>query len=80
MIFKRKKVDEPRITMKEVADLITEPIDWEQRRYVIAKAVLSNPAFIRTEKSGNFEVFYVEPSVKTAIKVADALIKKLKGY
>lgn len=36
----RKKTEEPRITMEEFAKLTTEPIDWEQRRYEIAKDVL----------------------------------------
>ena len=55
-------------------------IDWEQRRYEIAKAVLSNPAFVRIDKYDNgFEVFHVDKTVTTALKAADELIKRLKG-
>jgi len=78
--MKLKKPKESKITMEEFTKLCAEPIDWEQRRYEIAKAVLSNPAFIRTDKSEIYEVFYVDASVKTALKVADKLIEELKGY
>ncbi len=59
--------------------VVKETIDWEMRRFEIAKAVLSNPAFIRTDEYEGISAFHVDYSVKTAIKVADTLIKKLKG-
>lgn len=55
-------------------------VDWEQRRYEIAKAVLTNPAFVRIDRYDNgFEVFHVDKTVATALKAADELIKRLKG-
>lgn len=38
MRFKNPK--ESKITMDEFAKLTTEPIDWEQRRYEVAKAMM----------------------------------------
>lgn len=50
-------------------------IDWEQRRYEIAKAtmqgVLSNPAFCNTSTNKDFPI-------KIAIYSADKLIEELK--
>ena len=58
----------------------TKNIDWEQRRYEIAKAVLTNPAFVRRDQYENgIEAFYVDKTVNTALKAADELIERLKG-
>ena len=51
-------------------------IDWEQRRYEIAKAamqgVLSNPAFCNTSTNKDFPI-------KIAVYSADKLIEELKS-
>lgn len=51
-------------------DLMKKEIDWEQRRYEIAKAVL--PEAIR--------IFENSDPVEIAVSYADDLIKKLKKY
>lgn len=60
-------------------------IDWEQRRYEIAKeamgALISSPSYQFCEVNNYYEV-YIEPSedvAKDAVKYADALIEELKG-
>lgn len=45
-------------------------IDWEQRRYVIAKEVMANEA-----SKGSFS----KDAAKYAVACADALIEELKG-
>lgn len=58
-------------------------IDWEQRRYEIAKAVLSNPQMIestrRTVDSYTYTVNDIDKTIGKAVAIADKLIKELKG-
>ena len=61
--MKFKKTKEPKITMEEFTKLYAEPIDWEQRRYEIAK-----DAFILLSDIESRE----------AVRWADALIDELK--
>lgn len=49
-----------------------DEIDWEQRRYEIAKDVLA--AYATTQDG-----IVVEIDVPSAVRIADALIKELKG-
>lgn len=58
---------------------IDTTIDWEHRRYEIAKAALSNPALVYTEEIGPIKAFDIDKTVKNALKAADKLIKELKG-
>jgi hypothetical protein len=59
------------------------PIDWEQRKYELAKAFeaasLANPEYMQYATMG--EKFYTpeERLAKVSIKYADALIKELKS-
>ena len=55
----------------ELLDTTESPIDWEQRRYEIAKEVLANIPANYPES--------LETKVSIAVMRADALIKELKG-
>jgi len=66
------------MTIKEVDEIIyptlTEPksdIDWEQRRYEIAKALMSSE---RIEDYG----YNLQKKAQSCIEIADELIKQLK--
>lgn len=56
--------------IRECSNYMTNAIDWEQRRYEIAKAVLPVLIAQTTNTDGNFS--------GRAISYADALIEKLK--
>lgn len=62
---------------------IHSAIDWEKRRYEIAKAVLSNPQMIestqRTVGSYTYTVNDIDKTIDKAVAIADKLIEKLKG-
>lgn len=55
-----------------IADNAPSPIDWEQRRYEIAKDVMEGLVIDSTFWS-------VEQIADESVKYADALIKRLKG-
>ena len=61
---------------KSELDFIGEDINWEQRRYEIAKdamnGLLSAPNWVNPE-------FNTTEAVKLAVEFADKLIKELKG-
>lgn len=66
-------------------DKSKESINWEQRRYELAKeamgALISSPSYQFCEVDNYYEV-YIESSedvAKDAMKYADALIEELKG-
>lgn len=64
-------------------DFIEEPpakdIDWEQRRYEIAKEILPNAKYYQRYRSdGLLHNLTMEESVKVAVLYADALIAELK--
>lgn len=68
-----------------VEDYYQREINWEQRRYEIAKeamgALISSPSY-QFYKVNNYYEVYIEPSeevAKDAVKYADALIEELKG-
>lgn len=52
-------------------DFFSETIDWEQRRYELAKDIIK--AVIADDRGGNSDAI-----VKYAVNCADALIKRLK--
>lgn len=52
-------------------DFFSETIDWEQRRYELAKDIIK--AVIADDRGGNSDVI-----AKYAVNCADALIKRLK--
>lgn len=52
-------------------DFFSETIDWEQRRYELAKAIIK--AIVADDRGGNSDAI-----VKYAVNCADALIKRLK--
>ena len=55
-------------------------IDWEQRRYEIAKEILPNCVDFYDDVVRLMDINkIIDDSTKLAIKYADALIKKLKG-
>lgn len=49
-------------------------IDWEQRRYEIAKSML--PVVVRSNSSG---IMSIKQVARLAVDYADALIEELKG-
>lgn len=51
------------------------PIDWEQRRYEIAKAVAAQQVFTCTDTDG---VTYNAVAARQCVEFADALIEELK--
>ena len=54
-------------------------IDWEQRRYEIAKEILPNAKYYQRYRSdGLLHNLTMEESVKVAVLYADALIAELK--
>ena len=57
----------------ELIDTQETPIDWEQRRYEIAKEVLASS--FSTPMEGTSILSYV----RSCVQVADILIKELKG-
>ena len=65
---------------------IAEEIDWEQRRYEIAKDVIANmagaiwPEFAIKQNDNGYELVepYGDAISKCAVTVADTLIKELK--
>ncbi|WP_315254299.1 hypothetical protein [Segatella oulorum] len=57
----------------ELLDTTESPIDWEQRRYEIAKEVLASS--FSTPMDGTSILSYV----RSCVQVADILIKELKG-
>lgn len=63
--------------------VVVTPAQWEKRRYEIAKAVLSNPGLIEFETKEIIGTMYnitdIPKTVKNAVKIADMLIKELKG-
>lgn len=65
---------------KSELDFMGENIDWEQRRYEIAKDAMNGLLSSRVEVNLNCKV---TPSAKLAVKfavtLADELIKELKG-
>lgn len=76
--MKFKKTKEPKITMEEFTKLCAEPIDWEQRRYEIAK-----DAFILLcdiESREDYRTFNgsLKGVAEEAVRWADALIDELK--
>lgn len=55
-------------------------VNWEQRRYEIAKGMLPNCVDFYDDVVKYIDINkIIEDSTKLAIKYADALIKKLKG-
>lgn len=46
-------------------------IDWEQRKYEIAKEVL--PTILSNKE------FFIDESIELALKVADSMVEKLKA-
>lgn len=52
-------------------DFFSETIDWEQRRYELAKDIIK--AVVADDRGGNSDAI-----VKYAVNCADALIKRLK--
>ena len=72
----------------ELLDTTESPIDWEQRRYEIAKEAMSGIlsseystgyASLAAEYSKNEKHTYPKAISRYAIACADALIKELKG-
>lgn len=62
---------------KKVAGAIIMPnIDWETRRYEIAKAMLPNTAYMDGNQYGGR--LSPEQAARTAVAYADALIEELK--
>ena len=57
----------------KLLDTTESPIDWEQRRYEIAKEVLASS--FSTPMEGTSILSYVH----SCVQVADILIKELKG-
>ena len=57
----------------ELIDTIEQPIDWEQRRYEIAKEILASS--FSTPMEGTSILSYV----RSCVQVADILIEELKG-
>lgn len=61
-----------------VRDYLTE-IDWEQRRYEIAKAAIANGnVYCFSSKDSPFTSVNAEATAREAIAIADALIKQLR--
>lgn len=58
--------DKDELVLLEETD--TKPIDWEQRRYEIAKDIIAS----------SFDQFVANISIKTCLQWADALIEELK--
>lgn len=57
----------------ELIDITAKPIDWEQRRYEIAKDVLVSS--FSTPMEGTSVLSYV----RSCVQIADILIAELKG-
>ena len=64
---------EPQEQPKQEQPTPKQEIDWEQRRYEIAKSILSA---VHTRADNN--LYFVTDDVGYAVKVADILIEKLK--
>ena len=64
---------EPQEHPKQEQPTPKQEIDWEQRRYEIAKSILS-AMFSQPE----YYIYTYESTVDSAVKVADILIEKLK--
>lgn len=68
--------------MQDAENTTTGPhkgIDWEQRRYEIAKEILPNAKYYQRYRSdGLLHNLTMEESVKVAVLYADALIAELK--
>lgn len=54
-------------------DFFSETIDWEQRRYELAKDIIK--AVIADDRGGNSDAI-----AKYAVNCTDALIKRLRNY
>lgn len=69
---------------EDVVEVLSTDIDWEQRRYEIAKTMmhaiyLDDGNAERSDKSGfDFEYKDLQGSAKEAVRYADALIAELK--
>ena len=69
---------------EDVEEVLSTDIDWEQRRYEIAKTMmhaiyLDDGNAARSDKSGfDFEYKDLQGSAKEAVRFADALIAELK--
>lgn len=64
--------------------MVAGNIDWNQRRYEIAKdvlcAMLSNPGLVEGVTADGEPTWDISaPITKTAVKFADLLIEELKG-
>ena len=64
---------EPQEQPKQEQQMPKQEIDWEQRRYEIAKSILSA---VHTRADNN--LYFVTDDVGYAVNVADILIEKLK--
>ena len=64
---------EPQEQPKQEQQMPKQEIDWEQRRYEIAKSILSA---VHTRADNN--LYFVTDDVGYAVKVAEILIEKLK--
>lgn len=66
-----------------IEEKVENPIDWEQRRYEIAKAamqgIISNESIEITLNDENYEYYSFSKDIgKAAVTYADALITELK--
>lgn len=57
----------------------TPIIDWEQRRYEIARDCVANTALLNITTNNREKISQAEFTVETALIYADELIKQLKG-
>ena len=71
-IYRQRRFGDKEI---EILDTVESPIDWEQRRYEIAKDVLAAQISDVESAENNSEQILA----KWAVKYADALIEELKG-
>lgn len=86
--MKLKNPKESKITMEEFTKLCAEPIDWEQRRYEVAKALLptvynlyfSNAYFEQIVEAGVDEEHpeFLQVINQYVLEQTDELIKELK--
>ena len=86
--MKFKKAKEPKFTMEDFTKLCAEPIDWEQRRYEVAKALLptvydlyfSNADFEKIVEDGVDEEHpeFLQVINQYVLEQTDELIKELK--
>lgn len=67
-------IDKERAMKAKIID--PSEIDWEQRRYEIAKDILAGYASNSSDRIMNANVL---DQIETSIKIADVLIDKLKG-